>query len=178
MIGILFIFVIGLWLVIALALGRKIPKWLGITRHQKALGLVFALLVFVAPVADEVIAYPQMRGLCASLKPYEFAPGMDEKKAYGRTVEQALEINEESLWPSSVKVTRWDLRYIDTATKEPVLVYTRFQPKSGMLGVPNGSSGGAMTVLLKECTDVNDPYDSRGLPTRFSSLNLQTKSNP
>lgn len=178
MIGLLFLFVFGLWIVISIILSIKIPKWLSITRYRTGLSAVLVMLIFVAPVADEIIAYPQMTALCKQDRVFELAPGMDDKKAYGRTVEQTLEISEEALWPSSVKITRWDLRYIDTKTKEPVLIYTRFQPKRGMLGVPNGSSGGTMAALLKDCTDGNEPYDSRGLPTRFTSLNLQTKSNP
>lgn len=177
MIGLLFLFVFGLWIATSIALGIKIPKWLGITRYRAGLSAVLVTLIFVAPVADEIIAYPQMTALCRQDRVFELAPGMDDKRAYGRTVEQTLEINEEALWPSSVKVTRWDLRYVDTTTKEQVLIYTRFQPKRGMLGVPNGSSGGTMAVLLRDCTDSHEPYDSRGLPTRFTTLNLKTKSN-
>lgn len=64
MIGLLFLGILAAWAWIALTLGKKIPKWLGITRYSKALGVVFSLLVFVAPVADEIIGKYQFNRLC------------------------------------------------------------------------------------------------------------------
>lgn len=173
MIGLLFFGAITIWGVVAFALGSKIPQLLGVKRHRTAIGFAFALLLFVAPVADEIIAWPQMQALCASQKPFQLVSGMSIHSAHGRTVEQTLEISELSLWPSSVKATQWDLRYVDVGTKETILEYTRFQPRRGMLGIPNGSSGGQMTALLRNCIDVDEPYDSSGLPVRFENLQLK-----
>ena len=64
MILILLVPVIGIWLFIAISLGTRIPKWLGLTRYQAASKVAVVALIFVAPVADEIIAYPQFRALC------------------------------------------------------------------------------------------------------------------
>lgn len=174
MTGIFFVFVIGLWIVISITLGIKIPKWLGMTRDGQVLKVapMLALLIFVAPVADEIISYPQMKALCSSLKPYEFSPGMDEKKAYGRTVDQAGEDEMVSLWPSTVTVKKVNVVYVDAKTREAIIEHHWFEPIRGMLGVPNGSSGGSMTVLLSTCGPARESYDPSGFPARFSHLNL------
>ena len=180
MIGLMFLFVFALWALIALALGRKIPRWLGITRHRTALGFVFALLVFVTPVADEIIAWPQMRALCRNLPPLGLASGMTDQKANGRTV-YYQDINTPiSIFPSSVHVVRHDGIYFDATSHEPILSYHGYTPRTAFLSVPNGSSGGTMTLILRGCSgmksDANgyviEKYDSTGLPVRFGHLNL------
>jgi hypothetical protein len=172
MIGLLFFGAIALWGVIAIALGIKLPKWLGIQRYRVLWSVVLVPLIFFAPVADEVIAYPQMQALCASLKPYELAPGMDEKRAYERVVYHKQSSTSVMLWPPTIEVTRWTSTYVDSKTKEPVLVQSWIEPRRGMLGVPAGSSGGQMTVLLKKCSPKNVHYDSKGHPSQFGHLNL------
>ncbi len=178
MIGLLFFGAIALWGAIAIALGIKLPKWLGIQRYRPLWTVVLVPLVFFAPVADEIIAYPQMKALCASLKPYELAPGMDEKKAYGRVVYYTQRRTSETLFPSTIEITRSNIAYVDATTKEPVLVQSWFEPRRGMLGIPNGSSGGQMTVLLDKCTHVAEQFDSQNLPSRFSHLNLTKVPTP
>lgn len=180
MIGLLFFGAIALWGVIAIVLGIKLPKWMGIQRYRLLWTVVLVPLVFFAPVADEIIAYPQMQALCASLKPLELAPGMDENGAYGRTVYPTESRTTETLFPSTIKITRFSAAYADATTKEPVLVQSGFEPQRGMLGVPNGSSGGQMTVLLNKCprVDLADQLDSQNIPIRLSHLKLAVTRNP
>ena len=180
MIGLLFFVVITIWAAVAFALGSKIPLWLGLKQYRVALGSAFALLLFVAPVADEIIAWPQMQALCKKVRLYELAPGMDEKKAFGRTVHYAERTEKFNLWPPTVELLRWDIAFVDAVTKEPVLVATRFEPLRGMLGIPNGSSGGQMTVVLgkRDCGSTVEAYDSKGIPSRFGYLNLASVATP
>jgi hypothetical protein len=180
MIGILFFGVIAIWALIALTLGIKLPKWLGIRRNQSLWAPVFVVLVFFAPVADEIIAYPQMQALCKQVTFFELAPGMDENKAYGRTVYYAEKTRRDTLWPPSVEILRWEIAYVDAASKEPVLQVLRIEPLRGMLGVPNGSSGGQMTVVLgeRDCGSKVEVYDSEGIPSRFSHLKLTKVPTP
>lgn len=178
MIGLLFFGAIAVWGVIAIALGSKLPEWLGIKRHRTALGFVFALLVFVAPVADEIIAYPQMQMLCQQVNGLELAPGMDEQKANGRTVYSMGLSTTTALWPSSVKILRRDYAYVDAMTKEPILQGVWFEPLRGMLGVPDGSSGGQMTLLLGKCVSKPEVYDNQGVPSRYGHLKLTKVPTP
>jgi exosortase/archaeosortase len=180
MIGLLFFGAIALWALIALVLGVKLPEWLRIQRYRLACTLVFVVLVFFAPVADEVIAWPQMQVMCRDLQPLSLASGMSEEQAYGRTVSYRDITTPVSIFPSSVNVDRHDGIYFDTKTNEPILAYHGYTPRSAFLAIPNGSSGGSMTLLLQGCSGMKvgadgyttEKYDSNGLPIRFSHLKL------
>lgn len=149
MTGFFFLFVTGLWAVIAITLGIKIPRWLGAMRYRKALGVVLAPLIFFAPVADEIIAYPQMMALCSARENTHLT--MNEKSAYGRTVYYTQSSEVGALWPPSVVIVRHQSGYLDATTKEPVLVSSWIRPARGFLGIPAGSSGTKMTLLLRAC---------------------------
>lgn len=180
MIGILFFGAIAVWGLIALALGIKLPKWLRIQRYRPLWAAVFVMLVFFAPVADEIIAYPQLKVLCSNLPPLDFAQGMNEQKAYGRTVYYRDMYTSISVFPSSVRVDRHDGVYFDATTNEPVLAYHGYTPRKALLSVPNGSSGGTMTLILYGCSGMKsgpdgyviEKFDSTGLPVRFGNLKL------
>jgi hypothetical protein len=172
MIGIIFFVVISVWALVALVLGFKLPQWLGMRRNQSLWTVVFVVLVFFAPVADEILAYPQIKVLCKQDRLFNFSPGMDAKKAYGRTVYSEEREMFTKLFPSSIEVIRWTTVYVDATTKEEVFKRSGIHPQRGMLGVPSGSSGGQMTVLLSPCEPTGETFDSQGIPSRFSQLNL------
>lgn len=46
--------------------------------------LLLSVLVFFAPIADEIISYPHYYQICQSAKEYKFAKGMNEKNVFGR----------------------------------------------------------------------------------------------
>jgi hypothetical protein len=177
MIGLLFLFVIGLWVWIAVKLGTKIPQWLGATRYRTAFGVVLVPLIFMAPVADEIIAYPQMRALCAA-GGYQLA--MTEKEAQGRTIYSASYETSERLWPPTVEVARMKINYVDAATNQSVIAgYGYVRPLRGFLGVPAGGSGDKMPVILSKCGLTNiEPRDQHGIPLRFDHLKLNLIPTP
>lgn len=155
MIGLFFFFAIGLWVWIAVKLGTKIPQWLGVTRYRKVLSVLLISLIFVAPVADEIIAYPQMMALCAARENTHLV--VDEKAAYGRTVYYTQSSAAQTLWPPSVVILRHQSSYVDAVTKQPILVSSWVTPVHGFLDLPAGSSGDKMTLLLRACkTQEND----------------------
>lgn len=185
MIGLLFFGAIAVWAVIALVLGRKLPQWLGITRHRTVFSFVFALLVFVAPVADEIIAYPQMQALCTQVHSYKFVEGMNAEKASGRTIYYASRSTRlTSIFPSSVETFGNEMGYFDAKTREPILYRYSISVHRGWLGIPAGSSGTAMTVLLKGCyakdgavNNVSTEYDAKGVPRLLSTSNITQVSS-
>ncbi len=178
MIGLLFFGAIALWALIALVIGVKLPEWLRIQRYRLPWTVVCVVLVFFAPVADEVIAWPQMQVMCKKVQGLTLASGIDVQKATGRTVYSSGRTTITTLWPSSVKVLRRDYSYVDSTTKEAILEGVWFEPMRGMLGIPNGSSGGQMTVLLDKCESKIEVYDPQGVPTRFSYLKLTKVPTP
>lgn len=178
MIGILFFGVIAIWALIALVLGIKLPTWLGIQRFKPWISVLLVPLIFFGPVADEIIAYPQMQALCKQVRGLTLAPGIDEKKVTGRTVYSWGLTTTTALWPSSVKVLRRDYSYVDATTKEAILQGVWFEPLRGMIGIPNGSSGGQITLLLRKCDSKPEVYDNQGVPTRFGHLKLTKVPTP
>lgn len=64
MIGLLFLAGAALWLTATFMLSRRIPRWLGITRHAKAASVLLFPVILVAPAADELIGRWQFHRLC------------------------------------------------------------------------------------------------------------------
>ena len=176
MIGLMFFGAIALWGLIAIGVGLGLTKlvredWRGFA------ALVFIPLVFFAPVADEIIAYPQMKALCQS-GGYELA--MTEKDAYGRTIYNASYKVPAGLWPPTIDAFRMKINYVDATSKQSVIVgYGYVESRRGFLGIPAGSSGDKMTAILGKCGLSNvESRDQRGIPTRFSHLNFNVIQAP
>jgi hypothetical protein len=169
MIGLMFLGAIGLWGIIAIALSLWASKLAG-AKWRWLAALVLMPLVFFAPVADEIVAYPQMQALCDK-GGYELA--MDEQSAQGRTIYNDSHLEKIQLWPTVV-AQRMRILYVDASTKQPVIQgYGFVDPAYGFLGVPAGSSGGKMTLLLKTCSSKStEPRDANRIPIRFQHLNF------
>jgi len=64
MIFLMFLAGIGLWLTAAVMLSKRIPIWLGVSKHRVAISALLFPLILVAPVADELIGRWQFNRLC------------------------------------------------------------------------------------------------------------------
>lgn len=64
MIGILFLTGMGLWIAAAVMLSERIPRWLGINKHQTIVSVLLFPLVLVLPIADDLIGRWQFYQLC------------------------------------------------------------------------------------------------------------------
>jgi hypothetical protein len=64
MIGILLLIAIAIWLVAAVLLSKRIPRWVGITKHTTVASLLLFPLLLTAPIADELIGRWQFNRLC------------------------------------------------------------------------------------------------------------------
>ena len=149
MIGIFFFGSIALWALIALVLGVKLPEWLRIQRYRLPWTVVCVVLVFFAPVADEIIAWPQLQGLCKDAGRYLFLNGQTEKSVSGRTV-KSNSFFKTILLSESVRVQMSEDIMTDATTKEDILRSYMIEPKSSFAAFPDGS-GGRVTWLLKSC---------------------------
>ena len=80
----------GLSLLIANLIGKKLLRRFTkdaegrTTSKGVLLILLMSVLVFLMPIADEIISYPRYAQMCESAKEYKFAKGMDEKRVFGR----------------------------------------------------------------------------------------------
>ena len=64
MIGLLVLAGIGLWIVVAVMLSKRIPQWVGVKKYTKTLSVLVFPLVLAAPIADDLIGRWQFYQLC------------------------------------------------------------------------------------------------------------------
>jgi len=149
MIGLLFLAVIGLWGVIAVTLAIKIPTWLGVKRYRLGFSLVLAPLVFLLPVGDEVIAYPQLKAMCESVKNVEYDP----RTAIGQTVSKYSSIisSETKILFPGIQVRIEQRALVTPVFEVPIVKWGAIEPRAGFLHFPAGSSGDSMPLLLSDC---------------------------
>lgn len=122
-------------------------------------------LIFLLPIADEIISYPSYYKMCEDAGKYQFAPGMDEKKVFGR--DYRIEVEDEKLirlFPSFqelqptqdknfgvvVKVNK--LKLTDENTKETLLTTQIVKPLRSFFAIP--WDGKRIPWLLHECSDM------------------------
>ncbi len=171
--GLMFYGVILLWLLFAIFMASKLPKWLNIKRYSNLWATAFGVLIFFLPVGDEVIAYPQIQSLCQGVDDYQFVPGMSAAKAQGRQIYHAS--REGAVWgvfPSTVEIKRHEQWYRDAITKEDILYRFSISVKHGWLHMPAGSSGDFMPLLSKGCSPKQVLHDSKGVPLALSNANV------
>lgn len=185
MTGIALMIFVFIWGLIALLLSKMLWKLIGSFKRRLQLEnsaenssrqhsislllqIALAVLIFVLPLADEIIAYPKYYQLCSEAGSFQFGPGMDAHKAHGREVYQVYDHEYLILFPqfrsllaseipqyqnvskkSGVIVEKRLFRYIDTSTGELVLSNKSFNPVSSFFAIR--WDGNKIPWLLKEC---------------------------
>jgi hypothetical protein len=156
--------------------------------------LVLSILVFFAPIADEIISYPSYYKMCEDGGKYEFAPGMDAKKASEREVFMSETYDYILLFPhfktlltgnvpqqrnvkkdSGVIVERATIRYMDATTKELVLTYKWIDPIASFSAI--NWNGKEITWLLRRC-DSSRTTEGKLSNDFFRNLNLTISDAP
>ncbi len=162
MIGIGFFILIFIWGWVALWVGRKLSGFSFFTRLMvnaqtgqptvwdfpvKAL---LVALVFLLPLADQIIAYPQWQQLCSHTSDFEYGPGMDEKKAFGRRVRTKVEYHKTTIFPD-IKVEYSSDYIFDAKTDELILKKPHYRYSANAFFYLPGSSGDKSAPLLRSC---------------------------
>jgi hypothetical protein len=124
--------------------------------------LVLSVLVFFAPILDQLIAYPKWQQLCKTTGDFEWGPGMDEKKAFGRGVIASTTTHEGTIFPKiHYLYFRQDFR--DAETDELVLFmpHYEFTSANGIFQLPT-AAGPSGAIFLNECS-----YFSESIVTNY-----------
>ena len=135
--GIIFFGIIGVWGFIAVKLAGLLTSRVESPRKKSWLYPLVLILIFVAPIMDEIIGGFQFRALC---KPENILI-YDEDKLKGRSVRpriiQLKTINK--VIPIVVTTGQWQ----DFETGELLVTYKRLRAKGGwlsrLIGFPQGS---------------------------------------
>lgn len=129
MIGILFLFVIALWVALCVYLARKIPKWLGLARNTRSASVIIFLLLLVAPVVQDIVGMWQFDRLCKERVTLYVSQGAEQVKRATRAKTQYVDIP--GYW---IKITAQKIAYIDASTGLPFLSYEILHTKGGLIG--------------------------------------------
>jgi hypothetical protein len=150
MIGLMFFGAIGLWGIIAIALSLWAAKLAG-AKWRWLAALVLMPLVFFAPVADEIVAYPQIKKLCAEGSVLELKNGYTEQSLNNLVFNAAYDVEKITIFPSSVKLQKYTWSYHDVEGNKIFGVSYNYNVSNTFLNISDGSSGGKMAVLINRC---------------------------
>lgn len=126
MIGILFLFAIGLWIALCVYLARKIPKWLGIERYTRSASVISFLLVLIIPFVDEIVGMRQFEKLCEEQTAITVSPIAASVKRAKRIY--SPEVNVPGYLIDIVLSTA---TYVDLDTNQVFLTYKHFSTRGG-----------------------------------------------
>ena len=150
MIGLILFAVIAVWISLSLVLANFLGNLLP-TQPWKIMAKIFLTpLIFLAPVADELLALPKLRALCEKVKKYEY----DENIARGRTVRSTISVGVQetiTLFPDiNILVERFD--HNDIRSNNRVLSWYQITNSGGKLAFPSASGDRNPWILPKKCT--------------------------
>lgn len=128
MIGISFLFGIGLWLILAILLSQRIPRWLGVSKHTTIASVLLFPLVLMAPIADDLIGRWQFYRLCERESVVTLSPDWMRVK---RAREGGGPITELKGYAIPIKAQHGE--FLDADTGRPFLSYQSFHTKGGFL---------------------------------------------
>jgi hypothetical protein len=166
-----------IWGAIAIWIGAKLSNFKLFTRYTQnaetgiptwrdlpvKVGLI--IFIFFLPLADEILSYPAYHKLCENGGKYQFAPGMDERKVFGRyyrtkVVEeklirlfpdfQTIPASEANSYGVVIKATK--IHLIDDKSNEVLLVSEGFKPIRSAFAI--SWDGSRITWLLHECSNL------------------------
>lgn len=80
MIGLLFFFIAGIWVLVAISISARLPRWLGVTRRTKTASQLLFPMVLVVPIADDLIGRWQFHRLCEREAVVALSPGWEKVK--------------------------------------------------------------------------------------------------
>jgi hypothetical protein len=139
MIGLLFFIGIGLWLTATVMLCKRIPRWLGATKHSTALSVVLFPVVLVAPIADELVGRWQFYRLCDREAVVTLSPDWEVVKRARVDYLTRTEIGK-----SAIPIYSEVSQYVDVETNKVFLtiphLYTYGGVLFGRLGLGLGGS--------------------------------------
>lgn len=148
--------------------GSEKNDYSGIARYR-LIRVLITVFLFCLPILDQIIAYPKWQQLCATTGDFEWGPGMDEGKAFGREViTVSKRVTTESIFPN-IKLDYRSWYIYDAKTNDLIFMKPHYSYSSkAFFSVPS-SSGDAITIILPECSNHSFRYKTDDI---FEKLNL------
>lgn len=124
--GLLLIFGVGGWALIAAVLSSNAPRWLGMTRGKLPAGIVLFVFLLLIPLADEWIGMWQFRRLCAERAVANFSADASEVRAARK-----LSLRDEPVFGTIINIRALQVAYADVATGKVFLRYEILYTRGG-----------------------------------------------
>jgi len=124
MIGLIFFGAIGLWIILAIVIGLKLPKWF---RLKDAWSWLFVPLILLGPFAPGIVGMQQYRKLCQEQTTLQMHPNA----AYTKRA-RVIDAPDEILKGYAVEIKNQKRQIIDMDTKEVVVMYNYFLTYGGL----------------------------------------------
>jgi hypothetical protein len=128
MIFLMFLAGFGVWLIAAIILSNRIPRWLGISKHRTVISVLLFPFVLVIPVADELIGRWQFNRLCEREAVVTVGPDWERVKKARADYLNRTEIGN-SMIPIYLEVSQ----YVDVETKKVFLTIPHLYTYGGFL---------------------------------------------
>ncbi|OHC67797.1 MAG: hypothetical protein A3H93_11445 [Rhodocyclales bacterium RIFCSPLOWO2_02_FULL_63_24] len=128
MIFLMFLAGFGVWLAAASMLCKRIPRWLGISKHRVVISVLLFPFVLVAPVADELIGRWQFNRLCEREAVVTLSPDWEKVKRAQHTDIPIVPIDG---YVIPIKVQR--VEYVDLSSGQRFLSFKAFHTNGGLL---------------------------------------------
>lgn len=118
---------------------------------QAPVRFLMIAFVFLLPVLDQLIAYPKWQQLCATTGDFEWGPGMDENRAFGREVIFVSErVTTTTIFPN-IKIDYTGFYIYDAKTQELIFKKPHYQYSAeALFYIPSGS-GNKTALFLPTC---------------------------
>ena len=127
MIGLIALFLLLAWLLITLWITSRIKKLLILSGIKVCILPLIFIVIFVVPVADEIVARFQFKQLCQP----ENILVYDENKLKNKNVK--LVLNRKNKLNKAVLITEYIKKWNDSNTNELLLVKKMYRAKGGWL---------------------------------------------
>ena len=155
MFGLMLLGIVVVWVLVTIPIARWLGKKLPDKPWRKAAQVALFPLIFVVPIFDEIIAWPQMKVLCQDGDDYRYSDGMTEENAKNRTVFlQRRDDRQVHLFPT-INVRTYRDVVVDARTGETILEGRVVEPLSSVFAFPD-AGGGRHTWLLRGCPQERD----------------------
>lgn len=158
--GIILLIILGIWFFIVKALARLCVIKMQPGTKKTSTHIILFILIFIAPVLDEIIGGFQFRAMCTPENMLVYEP----EKIMGRTIRPKDTPNysiDNKIIPMRVTHSQW----VDSATGEVLIEHKIFYAKGGWLSRSLGAG-----------ISLNGSCDSREYYELFEKFNITTEN--
>ena len=150
MFGLMLFGVIVFWLLLVMILANWIGNFLPQRLWRIGVKILLIPIIFITPLADEIIAMPEMKSLCEQKKEPIVGKDIGERTDAGRIVREKIETEYLSL-STGVRLLASRHDYYDVNNHKLVLSeYYELRPIKSLFAYPD-AGGSRNTWILKKC---------------------------